>query len=78
MGVSLTINVAESAVATLDEIAASRDLSRECLIEQTLADYLAFEAEQITKIRNGLAAADCGDFASDEEVERTFAKYREA
>ena len=76
MGVSLTINVAASAAATLDEIAAARDLSREALVEQALAEFLAFEAEQLAKIQEGKAAADRGDFATDEEVEQVFSKYR--
>ena len=37
--------------------------------------YVALNAWQIAKIKEGIAAADRGDFATEEEMERLLAKY---
>jgi len=78
MGVLLTINLAEDALATLDEIAAARDLSRASLIEQALADFVAAEAKQMAKkLRDDVAPGRRGQAGVD-ELGRIFAKYRTA
>jgi predicted transcriptional regulator len=78
MGVSLTINLAEDALATLDEIAATRDLSRESLIERALADFVAAEAKHMaSNLRDDVASSRRGAAGVD-ELERIFAKYRTA
>jgi predicted transcriptional regulator len=78
MGVSLTITIAEDALTTLDEIAAARDMSRESLIEQALAELVAAEAKQMANnLRNDVASSRRGP-AGVEELERIFAKYRTA
>jgi predicted transcriptional regulator len=78
MGVLLTINLAEDALATLDEIAAARDLSRASLIEQALGDFVAAEAKQMANtLRDDVASGRRGPTGID-ELERIFAKYRTA
>jgi predicted transcriptional regulator len=78
MGIPLTIDLDEGSARVLDEIAATRDTSRESLVQDAVAAYLTFEARQREKIRDGLAAAERGDFASDEDVARVFSAYRRA
>lgn len=39
-------------------------------------DLIPLQAWQVEEIKRGLAEADAGDFASDEEVEKVFAKWR--
>jgi predicted transcriptional regulator len=40
-----------------------------------LSDYLDWRIPQIENLKLAIAAADRGEFASDEEVEATFKKY---
>jgi predicted transcriptional regulator len=46
-------------------------------IELKAGPYHATE-EELAKIDEGLAAARCGEIATDEEVEAAFAKFRRA
>jgi predicted transcriptional regulator len=71
--VTVTLNPDEKAL--LDRIASIQSRSEEELAAQALREYLKFEAQQIRRIQEGVAAADRGDFATDEEVEAFFAKY---
>lgn len=71
--VTVTLNSDEKAL--LDQIAGVQSRSEEELAAEALREYLKFEAEQIRRIQEGVAAADRGDFATDEEVEAFFAKY---
>ncbi|MGL4637558.1 MAG: CopG family ribbon-helix-helix protein [Beijerinckiaceae bacterium] len=59
----------------LDQLAASTDRSRNWLLNRAFEDYLALQEWQIGKIEAGIAAADAGDFASDDEVEAIFAAH---
>jgi predicted transcriptional regulator len=45
------------------------------LATKAIEDYVALNAWQIGKIEAGIAAADRGDFASDDEVARVVGKY---
>ena len=61
----------------LHRIAEARHASDAEIAAAGLREYLHFEAAQITKIQAGIAAADRGEFASDQEVDAFFAKYGE-
>ena len=78
MTVPVTIRVDERALATLDELATGRQLSRERILESAVADFLAFEARQIAHIRQGIAAADQGEFGTEEDVDAVLRKYGSA
>lgn len=54
--------------------ATGRDPSR--LAQDALGPYLAFEAEQLAKIERGIREADAGQFATAEEKEAAFNRYR--
>lgn len=71
--VTVTLNPDEKAL--LDQIAGAQSRSEEELAAEALREYLKFEADQIRRIKEGVAAAERGDFATDEEVEAFFAKY---
>jgi RHH-type transcriptional regulator, rel operon repressor / antitoxin RelB len=71
--VTVTLNPDEKAL--LDQIAGIQSRSEEELAAEALREYLKFEAEQIRRIQEGVAAADRGEFATDEEVQAFFAKY---
>ena len=55
----------------LDAIAQAADQPRSWVIERAVENFLELES-----IRQALAEADAGDFASDSEVREVFTKWR--
>lgn len=76
MTAAFTIRLDDQMLAKLDALAANTDRSRSWLAAKAIEDYLELNAWQIARIKDGIAEADRGEFASDEEVEAVFAKYR--
>ncbi len=62
--------------AALDALAAGMDRDRSYLINEAITLYLEMHQWQIEEIRQGLAEADAGDFATEEEVSAVFARLR--
>ncbi len=62
--------------AQLDVLAKSMDRDRSYLLNQAVDDFIALHRQQIAQIREGIAAADAGDFASDREMAEAAAKWR--
>lgn len=60
--------------AALDAIAAGMDRDRSYLINEAITLYLEMHQWQLEEIRQGIAEADAGDFASEEEVAAVFAR----
>jgi predicted transcriptional regulator len=56
-------------------LAGKLDRSRSYLAAQAIEDFVAREAWQLAEIEAGVAEADRGDFASEDEVARVVAKY---
>ena len=50
-------------------------MSRTWLVTRAVADYVSLNEWQIARIKEGIAAADRGDFASDEEMARIRRKF---
>lgn len=75
MTAAVTVQLDQDTVEALDQFAIRLDRRRDDLVSEALAGWLAFQKQQIEKIEAGLAAADRGEFASEEEVTRVFAKY---
>ena len=75
MTVALTLNLDEPAIDALDRLAQSTGSSRDWLVSRALEAYANLEAWQTDKILRGLAAANEGRFAADDEVARVRAKY---
>lgn len=63
-------------LAGLDELASSTGRPRAELAEEAITRYLDYERWAVERIKEGLRQADAGEFASEEEVERVFNKYR--
>ncbi|MBA4335586.1 MAG: CopG family ribbon-helix-helix protein [Bosea sp. (in: a-proteobacteria)] len=76
MTAAFTIRLDDQMLAKLDALAADTDRSRSWLAAKAIEDYLELNAWQIARIKDGIAEANRGAFASDEEVETVFAKYR--
>lgn len=71
----LTLRVPVEVKRRLDQLAEVTHRSKSWLAGAALNQYLELESWQIDEIRAGLSEADAGDFASDEEVAATAAKY---
>lgn len=65
----------ETKLEALDKLAASMDRSRNWIVNRAIERYIAEQAWQIAEIEAGLAEADRGEFASEEEVEAVFAAF---
>ena len=75
--VSLSFRVDEQTVALLDRLAEATDRQRSWILEQALNTYLKHHAWQVEDIRQALAEADAGDFATDEEMAETFTSFNQ-
>jgi predicted transcriptional regulator len=76
MTAAFTIRLDDETLAKLDALAADTDRSRNWLAAKAIEDYVELNAWQIERIKDGIAQADRGEFATAEEVEAVFAKYR--
>jgi predicted transcriptional regulator len=71
----VTIDLDDLTLQALDRVAERSERTRAEIISDALQDYLELQAWQLEKIEAGLAAANAGDFASDEEIARIARKY---
>ena len=62
----------------LDRLAGTQRRDRSFLINEAIEQYLELSDWQEAKIRAGIEEADRGEFATEEEVEAVFAKWRNA
>ncbi len=76
MTAAFTIRLDDETLAKLDALAADTDRSRNWLVAKAIENYVELNAWQIEQIKAGLAEADRGEFATEQEVEAVFAKYR--
>jgi predicted transcriptional regulator len=72
----LTWRVKPALKRKLDKVASALDRPRSWVLTQALESYLDQQSWQVEEIKRGLAEAEAGDFASDEEVKAVFDKWR--
>lgn len=58
----------------LDAIASGMDRDRSYVINEAITVYLEMHKWQIEEIEKGIAEAEAGDFATEDEVQAVFAK----
>ena len=75
MSAAFTVRLDEATLDALDALAEKTERSRNWLVAKAVEDYVALNAWQVAKIEAGIAAADRGDFASDEELVRVGKKF---
>jgi predicted transcriptional regulator len=75
---NITFRIDSDQKAALDAIAAGMNRDRSYVLNEAVATYLEMYQWQIKEIQKGIAEADAGDFASDEEVKATFARLTNA
>ncbi|WP_320197954.1 CopG family ribbon-helix-helix protein [Agrobacterium sp. rho-13.3] len=72
---AFTIRVPDEVADRLNEIAQKLDRSRSYMAAQAIEDFVSREEWQLAEIEAGIAEADRGEFASDEDVARVVGKY---
>lgn len=75
---TLSFRTDEAIRDQLDRLAGARRRDRSFLINEAIEQYLELNDWQEAQIRAGIEEADQGDFATEEEVEAVFAKWRNA
>lgn len=75
MSAAFTIRLDDETLGALDQLAQKTERSRHSIVNQAIADYVAQNAWRIDRIEAGLAAADAGDFASDQDIARLRQKF---
>lgn len=75
MSRSVTLELDDEILHSLDRLAERTERSRAEIVRHALQDFLALQSWQFQKIEEGIAAAERGDFASDDEIARIAAKY---
>jgi len=76
MTAAFTLRLDDEMLAKLDALAADTDRSRNWIAQKAIESYVELNAWQMAKIRDGIAQADRGEFASDEELGALFDKFR--
>ncbi|MBB3967340.1 MULTISPECIES: CopG family ribbon-helix-helix protein [Rhizobium] len=72
---AFTVRVSEETASKLEKIAEKRDRSRAYMAAQAIEDYVAREEWQLAEIEAGLAEANRGEFATDQDVAKVISKY---
>ena len=73
---SLTVRIPDDVAAGLDAAAASLDRSKSYLAAQAIQEFVEREAWFRAEMQAGLDEANRGEFASDEEVQAVFDKFK--
>lgn len=73
---TISFRTDETRKDALDTIAKQQQRDRSFLINEALDNYLDVYQWQVEHIKKGIAAADRGEFASQEEVDAKFAELR--
>ncbi len=69
------VRVSPELKARLDSYAEMVGQSKATIAANAISDYLDWRIPQTEDLKKAIAAADRGEFASDEEVEAVFRKY---
>jgi predicted transcriptional regulator len=72
---SMTITLEPSLRQRLVDLAQATQRDETTLIEEALIHFLDLQEWQRQRIEQGLAAADRGEFASDDDLARILGKY---
>lgn len=59
----------------LAQLAALTGQSKSAITEEALREYLGWRIEQLLDLREAVAAADRGEFATDDEVKAFFKRH---
>jgi RHH-type rel operon transcriptional repressor/antitoxin RelB len=72
---TINVRVPASVYDQLEDLAKSTARTKSFVTVEALSSYLATQSWQVKEITAGIADADRGDFATDDQVNAVFAKY---
>ena len=75
---AFTIRVPDEVADRLNQIAQKLDRSRSYMAAKAIEDFVSREEWQLAEIEAGIAEADRGEFANDDDVARVVGKYVKA
>ena len=76
MSTTLSVRVEPEVKARLDVLVDAMQRSRSFLAAEAIREYVEINEWQLQEIQNGVAEADVGDFASDDELASLARKWR--
>lgn len=76
MTAAFTVRIDDEMLAKLDALAVDTDRSRNWLAAKAIENYVELNAWQIARIKEGIAEADRGEFATEEELDAIEAKLQ--
>jgi predicted transcriptional regulator len=76
MTAAFTIRLDDETLAKLDALAADTDRSRNWLAAKAIENYIEINAWQIARIKEGIAQADRGEFATEAELDAIEAELK--
>ena len=77
MSKSVTFRLDDEKLRFLDVLADAHDRDRSYLLKEAVENYIDLHRWQISEIRQAIAEADAGDFASEEEVKAAFDTFKQ-
>jgi predicted transcriptional regulator len=72
---AITVHLPDETAARLDRLADKPSKPADSVAAEAIEGFLAHEEWQVAEIETGLAEADRGEFATEDEVNAVFAKY---
>lgn len=75
MSTTMTIRLEDELKQKLDQLADATQRSKSFLASEAIRDYVELNEWQLNEIQQAINEADAEDFASDEKIEKTFAKW---
>jgi len=76
--VSVSFRTRKTQIHQLDALAKQQHRDRTQLIEEAIEQYVALQHLYLARIDEGIQAADRGEFATEEQVQAEFARWRKA
>jgi predicted transcriptional regulator len=73
---SVSFRAPQQQIERLDSLAKRQRRDRTQLIGEALEQYLELQDIHLARIEEGIAADERGDYASEQEVEAEFARWR--
>jgi RHH-type rel operon transcriptional repressor/antitoxin RelB len=73
---TITVRINVEKQAAIDALTRATDRDRSHLINDAVDAYLAVHRWQIAHIEEALRQAEAGEFATDEEVDAAYARWR--
>jgi predicted transcriptional regulator len=73
---AVTFRMDDHQLQVVDQLAASMDRDRSYILNEAVENYIELRQWHLAEIEKGVAEADAGEFASDEEVRAAFDAFK--